>query len=215
MLMLSLLIACPPSGDDSGFTPGVFGAVITSHDDGDEVLEGYRIGLAGEVRDPDGTNGDVAVTWRVDGVEACPETTAESDGTTTCDVELEVGERLVSLEARAPDGETDAAEVTLEVMETEAPTASIVEPVEGASVTNDPGVTLRGVLDDAEDPVTSLLGSWTSDVQGDLVGVDYPQADGSFEAAVVLDLGRHVLTLTALDTTGKTGSDSVTVTVGE
>jgi len=121
----------------------------------------------------------------------------------------------VSLEARAPDGETDAAEVTLEVMETEAPTASIVEPVEGASVTNDPGVTLRGVLDDAEDPVTSLLGSWTSDVQGDLVGVDYPQADGSFEAAVVLDLGRHVLTLTALDTTGKTGSDSVTVTVGE
>ncbi len=214
MLILFMLVACPgDDADDSGLDPTVFGATITSHADGDQVLEGYRIGLAGQVQDPDGTDSDVAVTWRVDGVEACPETTAQSDGTTACDVELDSGERLVELEARAPDGETASAEITLDVRETQPPTASITEPVDGSLVTNDPGVTLIGVLDDAEDPATSLLAWWTSDVQGDLIGVDYPQEDGSFAAAVVLDTGPHVLTLEVLDTTGKTGSDTVSITV--
>jgi hypothetical protein len=215
LIALTWLAACTDgtTTEDSGLDPDVFAATISSHADGDKVLEGYRVGLAGWVNDPDGVDSDLAVTWTVDGVEECPETTADAEGGTSCDFVFVPGEPVVVLEMRAPDGETAQATVTLEVIPTEPPTAVITEPIDGSVVSNDPGVYLLGTVSDAEDGPAALLATWSSDVQGPLVGVSEPSADGISEAQVVLDPGDHVLTLSVIDVTGKSGSDSVTVTV--
>ncbi len=215
LILLPWFAACDGGMDDtdSGLPPDVFAARITSHNEGDTLLAGYRVGLAGEVNDPDGVNGDVAVTWLVDGVEECPESTADANGGTTCDVVFAAGELEVVLKARASDGESLQVNLTLEVLETEAPTATIHEPLEGAVVTNDPGVYMMGIVTDAEDGPSALLTTWSSSVQGPLVGSTEPGGDGTAEALVVLDVGLHTLTLDVIDATGKSGSDSVTVTV--
>ncbi len=214
LLALATLTAC--DGDtptDSALPTDVFAAAITSHADGDSALEGYRVGLAGVVNDPDGVNSDVAVTWNVDGNEVCPETSAADDGTTGCDVVLDAGEQVVVLEARAPDGESTQDTITLEVVATEAPTAVISEPLDGATLTNDPGVYMAGTVADAEDAATDLLFTWSSTRQGPLVGSTTPTEDGLAEALVVMDLGVHVLELAVIDATGKSGAHRITVTV--
>ncbi len=220
MMMATLLLLAGCTDDttteDSGLPPGIFAASITSHADGDTLLEGYRVGLAGMVNDPDGVNSDVNVTWHVGGDEACPETSAADDGSTSCDVtfdENQTGEQVVVLEALAPDGETTQATVTVEVLETQAPTATIAEPADDSSVTNDPGVYMSGTVGDSEDAANLLLYTWSSSRQGPLVGSTAPATDGHAEALVVLEAGTHVLTLDVIDTTGKSGKDSVTVTV--
>lgn len=218
MTSLTLLLALAGCTDDtstldSALPPDTFAARITSHDEGDTLLEGYRVGLSGVVNDPDGINSDVAVSWTVDGVEECPETTAAADGTTACDVVFGAGAPVVVLEARAPDGESTQAAITLEVLETQPPTAVITEPTDAATVSNDPGVYLLGQVADAEDAASALLTTWSSDVQGPLAGSAAPTDDGLTEALIVLDPGPHTLTLSVIDATGKTGTASVAVQV--
>lgn len=215
LLALAALVACEggTTSEDSGLPPDVFAAIITSHVDGDKLLEGYRVGLAGKVSDPDGVNSDVAVTWTVGDDEACPETTAADDGTTSCDVVFDSGEVVVVLEARAPDGETTQATVTFDVTATQPPTAAISEPADGSSVFNDPGVYMAGTVADAEDAASALLYTWSSSVQGPLVGSTPPTDDGLAEALTVLEAGTHTLTLDVIDATGKSDSASVSVTV--
>ncbi len=215
LFALTVLGACEGgvSSEDSGLPPDVFAAIITSHSDGERVLEGYRLGLEGRVNDPDGVNSDVAVTWTVGGEEACPETTASDDGSTRCDVALDSGEQLVVLEAVATDGENTQVSLSLDVQPTEPPTATITEPAAGSTAVNDPGVYMAGTGSDAEDAPSALLFTWSSDVQGPLVGSTTPGSDGLAEALTVLDLGPHTLTLDVIDATGKSGSASITITV--
>ncbi len=74
-------------------------------------------------------------------------------------------------------------------------------------------ITLEGVVSDVEDAATDLTVLWSSGLDGDLDVDISPSDDGSFASATYLNEGEHFLTLTATDSTDKSGSDNVTITV--
>ena len=70
-----------------------------------------------------------------------------------------------------------------------------------------------GEASDAEDTVEDLTIDWESSLDGPLNASTIPTSSGLFSSYASLSEGEHALTVTT-DTTGKTGSDSVVITVG-
>jgi len=188
-------------------------AAIVSHGEGDQVLEGYTVSFRGVVDDPDHATADLLVTWLVGGSTACAAASPELDGASTCDIEID-DDGGITLEVRDPEGKAASAHVTLEVLATEAPSAEITEPLEGGLYYSDHKVTLAGVVDDAEDDPLNLVVWWESDEDGELDLDTQPDSDGVLSDGAYLSEGEHLLTLTAQDSSGKTGSDSVLISVG-
>lgn len=85
------------------------------------------------------------------------------------------------------------------------PIVTIVEPFDGATVSND--VEFTGSATDPEDGNISSQLAWTSDIDGNL----------GFEPTVTATLssGTHVITAQATDAAGNTGTATVTVTVND
>ena len=92
------------------------------------------------------------------------------------------------------------------------PSATIVTPTTGAPVNVGETTTLTGVVSDAEDADDSLAVTWRSDVDG-LLGTLQPNSSGEVAFNFTLTAGPHLLTLTATDSAGLTGTDTITVDV--
>ena len=90
---------------------------------------------------------------------------------------------------------------------TTSPTATITSPIDGNTYTEGDTIDFSGTGEDAEDGTltgTSLV--WTSDIDGEIgTGTSFTKSD--------LLLGAHTITLTATDSDGATGSDSLSITV--
>lgn len=87
-----------------------------------------------------------------------------------------------------------------------APVVTITTPSEGDTFTTGTSIEFVGSASDEDGVLTDSL-SWTSDVDGDLL------VTGSNVDAVLTD-GTHVVTAAATDSSGQTGTSSVTITVG-
>lgn len=97
------------------------------------------------------------------------------------------------------DGTTTPPEVNT------PPTATITSPTDGSSYTQSDAISFSGTGADAEDG--ALTGSslvWTSSIDGQI------GTGGSFQRSD-LSAGTHTITLTATDSEGATGSDSVSI----
>lgn len=190
-------------------------AEITSHSSGDIVLEGESVSLRGAVGDPDGATEDLVVSWLVADQAVCLDTVPDASGLVTCEHSFEEGGGEVILEVLDPGGAATTARVTLEVTPSDAPVADVTSPRDDTRFYADQLVTLEGTVSDAEDDATELAVSWESSLDGPLTGsFETPDLDGGLVGAVTLSEGDHLLTLTAVDTTGKVGRDSVAITVG-
>lgn len=96
--------------------------------------------------------------------------------------------------------------------ENTAPTVEITDPDWGAYLVMDREVELRGSAVDVEDGPENLACMWYAN--GRLLGTAVPAEDGTVTLSTsALPEGTVVVTLTALDSEGEAGSDSVTVTV--
>ncbi len=188
-------------------------AAILSHADGDQVLEGYTVSFRGVVEDPDHATDQLLATWLVGGATACPAAPPELDGASTCDIPIG-DEGGITLEVRDPDGKAGSAHINLEVLATDPPSAEITAPLEGGLYYSDHKVTLAGIVGDAEDDPQDLVVWWESDEDGELDLDIQPDSDGVLSDGAYLSEGEHLLTLTAQDSSGKTGSDSVLISVG-
>ena len=211
LLGLPLLTGCPEQSVQAiNASPQ---ASILSHAEGDQELEGYTVAFRGVVEDPDHSTDTLLATWLIGGVTACPAATPDLDGASSC--EITIGDDgSVTLEVRDPAGAVGSAQVNLEVVPTEAPGAEITEPLEGGLYYSDQKVTLAGLVSDAEDDPQDLTVWWESDEDGELDLDTQPDSDGVLSDGAYLSEGEHLLTLTALDSSGKTGSDSVLISVG-
>ncbi len=190
-------------------------AWITSHADGDSVIEGTTETVRGQVSDPDHALTELGTSWFYNGDPVCPD--AEPDGTGAVDCELtfttEGGE--IVLEVRDPAGALASARVTLGVAPSDAPTAAIAAPTADGVYYSDALITFEGTVADTEDAAESLTVQWTSDATGAIEGdFNTPGTEGALLGAASLDEGEHFITLTATDSTGKEGTDSVVITVG-
>ena len=70
------------------------------------------------------------------------------------------------------------------------------------------------MLSDEEDEADLLVANWNSNLDGDLLIATQPSSTGEVLGATYLSQGDHFLVLTVEDTTGKEGSDNVTIRVG-
>ncbi len=192
-------------------------AQIVDPADGGEVREGYAVTLVGAATDDDNAASDLEARWRIDGEEVCSWSAPAEDGTALCDATFagdSAGE--VVFEVRDPRSGSASDRIAVVVVPTDAPSAMITQPVEDGVYYSDQLTTLAGIVGDAEDEPADLIVVWTSSVdEADLSAVNTtPTTDGTLSGSAILPEGMHELRLTATDTTGKTGSDTVHITVG-
>ncbi len=189
-------------------------AAITSHVDGSEVLEGYTESFFGSASDPDHDPSDLVVNWYVDGERACTGQVPEADGTTSCDLTLQVNGGDVTMEVKDPEGAAGSDAVALTVVPTDRPVVELTSPTDDEPLYSDVLVVFEGIVSDGEDLAEDLVVWWQDDA-GEGLDVDgQPDADGGVLGYGYLAEGDHALTLWAQDSSGKTGSDGVVVTVG-
>jgi hypothetical protein len=212
-LILPLFVAC-----DSDVKIGTFNtppaAAITSHADGDEVFAGAEVLLTGNVSDADGASESLTVTWIIGGLHTCTDAVADETGLTSCAAVIEEGKGDVSLQVQDPGNEVGQANITLVVIPNEAPVALILSPTDSGTFYSDQPITFEGSASDAEDAAEDLIINWNSDLDGDLALQATPDSTGSFTGNGPLSQGTHLISLTATDTVSKTGTDTVTISVG-
>jgi hypothetical protein len=207
------------SGCDNDQKLGIFNAVptvaITSHQDGDTVMAGEQVLLIGNVSDADHASDSLEVTWTVGGLHTCTDATSDDSGLTSCTAVIVEGTGEIVLQAKDPGNEVGQASITLKVIPNEAPAVVIIAPQpEDAPFYSGQLISFEGLVSDPEDDPEALVVSWTSSVDGDLALSATPDSSGTVADATALSEGQHLLTLTAADPAGKTGTDTVTIEVG-
>lgn len=163
----------------------------------------------------DGLSG-LRVTWAVGGVDICAASMAVDVFDTECAVTIpDQDEVLVTLTVTDGSKAVGDDDLTLEVIPNDPPAPVILSPVTDTKYYSDVTITFEGSVSDKEDlNPEDLLVAWASDQDGDLPLQPAPDSTGLFVGNLTLNQGTHLITLTATDTVGKTGTDSVTIDVG-
>ena len=214
---LFALLGLPACSNDYGVTrlqdaPDV---VITSPVPGAILRQGGDILFEGTATDSYDGPASLLAWWTVDGVEAA--TLVGSGGVVSLTLaadELTVGPHTIGLGARDTDGDEGYVELEwLLIGAVGTPVATITAPDDGATVLFGDDVLFRGTGADAATPADDLVFSWSSSLDGELVGA--VSSDG--ESILLVDAlaeGTHLVTLRVVDTEGESATDVVTVIVG-
>ena len=120
---------------------------------------------------------------------------------------LPVGDYVFSFDCDPGAQVSDSVSITVTPDDNTPPTATITSPMNGSTYNEGDDISFNGSGYDAEDG--TLSGSsliWTSSRDGQIgTGTSFTRND--------LSVGTHTITLTATDSLGATGSDSVSITV--
>lgn len=179
--------------------PEVAEVVVSPANDTVDGLGG-QTSLAADPRDANGyTVESATASW---GSSDTAVATVDSAGTVTGWMPGEA-----DVVATAGEAADSARIVVIDPAGDQAPLVSIDSPDDGTTFTTADTIEFRGSASDLEDgPLTGSDLAWSSDVDGSLGTGEQLSTSG-------LSAGDHVVTLTATDSQGQTGSDSVSVTV--
>jgi hypothetical protein len=190
-------------------------ALITSHSDGEAVMANVEILLLGNVSDPDNTPESLVVTWTVGGLHSCMDAVPDEGGLTSCTASFEEGLGEVKLQVKDAGGEAAIDIITLSVIPNEAPVVTLLAPDPNGSYTTGDLIPFEAEVSDKEDAAENLVLTWTSSIEGDLSLPPSADSTGAVADAINLSPGDHVITLTAMDSNNKTGTDTVNISVAE
>ncbi len=172
---------------------------ITSPTDGASFASGESISFSGTATDAEDGDLTANLVW-----------TSSLDGQIgtggSFSAILSDGTHVITATVTDSAGNTGSDSVTVHVVNA-APTVSITSPTDGASFASGESISFSGTATDAEDGDLTANLVWTSSLDGQI------GTGGSFSA--ILSDGTHVITATVTDSAGNTGSDSVTITVGD
>lgn len=177
---------------------------ISAPADGATVDEFMSISFEGNASDPeDGVLTGSALVWTssIDGNIGTGTSFARSD--------LSAGNHVITLIATDSEGGSGTAGVDLTVVEipNDRPVATITAPASGSSAESGTSVTFEGTAEDAEDgPLTGSALVWTSDLDG-VLGM------GLSVTTNVLSGGTHEIVLTATDSNGAFGADTISFSI--
>ena len=194
---------------------------ITSHFDGDQVVEGIPFLVRASAGDSDNLLEDLQVTWTAANqlVGECNKIFVDEDGQSECEVVLYSDSEppRIGVEVRDPRGGVGTNAVTLEVLPQNdgyhAPSAEILQPADGAVVLGGEPTVFEGTVSDVQDPPTVLSVEWTSSLDGVLSTAGADSSGTSLFVQPTLSSGTHVVTLRVTDTEGNFTSDVSTFTV--
>ena len=189
-------------------------AFITSHGDGDTVIEGSGVSVRGQVSDTDNALTDLTTAWFYNGEPVCPDSAPDETGSLACAIDFSTAGGDVALEVRDPDGAVGTARVDLTVQATDAPVVALTAPTADGIHYSDHPIALAGTVSDTEDAPGDLTVRFETAELGDLGLFVSVTADGDVAASASLEAGEHTLRMVAIDTDGKEGSDHTTITVG-
>ncbi len=217
LLPLGAVLGC----NDAGLTKFNAEPVarITSHGPDDagnaqQLLEGALVSFEGTVSDPDDSADTLLVSWYLGDTQICETAAPAADGTTSCEARVDLDSDRVRLVVSDPENATATAIVQLEMIPTEAPEVAISAPVETGRFYAGLRITFEGTVADNEDQPEELTVQWASDLDGALDVANEPDTAGTLIGRAALSEGEHLITLTAYDTHGKSGTDAVAITVG-
>lgn len=207
-LALLGIASCTGSNDDCNVTNSCPNAApnttITSPADGSSVDEFETVSFQGSAIDSeDGplSGGDLVWTSNLDG--------GLGTGTSFTRSDLSPGTHTITLTATDSDGRNGTASATLTVNDVanEAPDVTITTPADGASAASGSSVTFNGGATDPEEgALTGASLVWTSDLDG-------PLGTGNSFARSDLSGGTHEIVLTATDSQGAFGADTIAFTI--
>jgi hypothetical protein len=183
---------------------------------GTELDEGVPQAMRGLVVDDIYADNLAALTaaWSVDGEPICDGAVVDAGGYTDCTwTPSAPGEVSISLLVSNPDGEatSDTAEVT--IVANNPPEVEILSP-EAAGVYYTDHLTLfEAQVFDTEDEADLLTVVFESSVDGLLDIDETPTSSGSVTGSQLLSAGEHQITATVTDTTGRTGEDTIIISI--
>jgi len=172
--------------------------------DGETCIHGESITFRGTAIDPeDGTLVGDSLLWT-----ATPGGTIGTGGSFTRD-DFSIGTYTITLTATDSKASSTSDSVSIRVIAgNQLPRVQIVEPEDGAIFYQGVPIVFRGTATDPEDG--ALVGGslvWTSS-PGGVIGT------GETVTCDDLSVGRYIITLTATDSAGGSGSDSIAIQVG-
>ena len=187
---------------------------ITSHTDGAEIQDGYVITFVGQVSDANHQNSDVLVTWSTNNGELCTDIVPEESGETACEAVLTEDDTEIRLQAVDPEGGAGIQTISVTIIPTEAPTATIISPLPSGVYYSDQKITFEALVEDEEDDSDQLVAAWTSDLNGELDVDAEVNSAGTTIGYGYLTQGEHAIEVYVEDTTGKSDTESVIINVG-
>ncbi|MES2641109.1 MAG: hypothetical protein V4850_16595 [Myxococcota bacterium] len=180
---------------------------------GAELVEGYVTTLLGSVTDTNDHSEDLVATWLLGDEVLCEEAPIGADGSTVCEATFEPGEIEVTLTTLDPDDATGAATTPLTVSPNQAPVVQVFTPDGTGPYHTDAYIVFEAIVSDVEVDPSALAVAWL-DASGAMLDIDdVVDTDGFLSGAIQLAAGTHVISLTATDGPGLTGSASVTLEV--
>lgn len=186
---------------------------ITSHSNGDVVVEATPVELIAAPSDPNHQTDELEVAWTVNGDVLCPRA-AVNDNESRCTIEPFGDAADIRATVYDPENASEEARVVLDVRPSDPPTAVILEPLSDIRYYSDELVSFRATVSDAEDPPATLDIEWTSSLEGALAISSTSDSSGNYADFTNLGEGNHGITLSVTDSSNKITQTSATVTVG-
>ena len=189
--------------------------IITSHLDGEEILDAYVITLIGSTSDIDHSSDELMATWTSGSDMLCAAAPVSPDGTTSCETVLTVDDEMITVTVTDPENAQGTSTLSLNILPSQAPTCAITSPQESGVYYSDYSVSFLGLLTDEEDSAEQVLGFWESSQDETLTDLtSIPTSEGILQGDTLLSEGTHIISLHGEDTTGKTCTSTVTIEVG-
>ncbi|MDP2310280.1 MAG: hypothetical protein Q8P18_29965, partial [Pseudomonadota bacterium] len=179
----------------------------------------YYAGLAlpveATIADAEDDADSLTVIWTDEtGAELTIDSTPEG-GVLQGEMAFDAGDHALTLTVTDLTGKVGVTSVDFVVgAENTAPSCTITSPLDGGDAEVGTYVDLTATVGDLDQPVTELVATWSSDLDGPLGGTAIG-ADGTIAHGLdTLTFGTHVLTLTVVDELGAVCTDDLLFSIG-
>lgn len=215
-MLLAVLFACK-SDNNLNLHREPPKAEIRSPRDGDVLQKGLdALTAIGSVSDEPQAPETLGISWTLDGGVVSTDV-AGPDGALRVPLNLEVleaGEHTIELTVSDEDGNVVTDTSLFEVLAApQPPTVQITAPADASAFDAGDAITFTGSATDPNDPPESLTFTWMSSLDGVIEGAT--SGGGLSFVTANLTNGTHTIILQATDPDGETGSDAISVEVGD
>ena len=212
--IFTLLIGCTSNSTVDKISNKLPVISIVSHQDGRTFLEGQENQFRAQASDDDHPTEELQVAWYIGEDIACDWSLPEADGSSFCDLRLELGDEQIVAEVRDADGGGGSDAIDILVDPTEAPEIVLISPESLGLYYSDSLIEFSALVSDLEDSVSDLSIQWTSSLDGLLDFVPSPDTSGEIQNYDYLTEGEHAIELRVEDSSMKVTTESIVIQVG-